>query len=102
MCDVNIATGELERSQADVYLPGYLPIEFTRMYYSGNAEAGFLGRGWRHSFHQRLRRVQGIFQYEDGFGDSVNFEQIAGARQFSNAARGYTLFERDEALVVQD
>src|SRR5439155_19286814 len=102
MCDVNIATGELERSQADLYLPGYLPIEFTRMYYSGNAEAGFLGRGWRHSFNQRLRRVHGGFQFEDGFGDSVKFEGAPGATQLSNAERGYTLSETDGTLVVKD
>jgi RHS repeat-associated protein len=102
MCDVNIATGELERSQADVYLPGYLPIEFTRIYYSGNSSVGFLGPGWRHSFDRRLRRVQGGFQYEDGFGDSVTFEQAPGATQLSNAARGYTLSEGEGTLVLGD
>src|SRR6266851_4954851 len=102
MCDVNIATGELERSRTDVYLTGYLPIEFTRFYYSNSSDAGFLGRGWRHSFNERLRRVDGLVAFEDGFGDSVKFEKVPGTGQLVHGPGGYALAETGGNWVVQD
>jgi hypothetical protein len=78
MCDVNIATGELERSATDLFLPGYILIEFSRLYKSSNSQAGYLGRGWHHHYNERLSILDGSLYHHDGFGSCSKFESHPG------------------------
>src|ERR1041384_149664 len=68
MCDVNIATGQVERQKMDLFFPGQPALEFTRIYDSTYAGSGFLGWGWRHSFNECLRWEDRRVVYDDGFG----------------------------------
>lgn len=102
MCDVNIATGELERSHTDLFLPGYLPIEFTRIYNSRNSDAGFLGRGWRHSLNERLRIVEGVVEYDDGLGTVLKLEPDSTTSQLINQNGNVSLVEDEGQWILHD
>ena len=102
MCDVNIATGELERSHTDLFLPGYLPIEFTRIYNSNNSNTGFLGRGWRHSLNQRLRIVEGVVEYDDGLGNVLKLESGSLTGQLADKNGNVSLVEDQGQWILDD
>ena len=62
---VNVATGEVVLAQADVTLPGVLPLVVERAHRSSWLTGRWFGRSWTSSFDQRLvvmgGRVIGIF-----------------------------------------
>jgi RHS repeat-associated protein len=51
---VNILTGEVSVKQEDFTLPGRIPIEWTRSYFSGDRREGLAGHGWETPADTRL------------------------------------------------
>ena len=102
MCDVNIATGQVERQNVDLFLPGQPPIEFTRIYDSTHTGSSFLGPGWRHSFDERLRWAGGHFLYDDGLGNSGSLVANPESGLLSNEALGVSLVEERAHWILQD
>ena len=57
MFRVNVVSGELCLSVSEVFLPGLMPIDFTRVYKSADAYSGPLGPGWSHRHDLKLARA---------------------------------------------
>ena len=82
---VDVATGDVVLAQADVTLPGLLPLVVERMHRSSWRAGRWFGRSWASTFDQRLQvrggRVIGVFadgrvliwpQPGDGGADGAN------------------------------
>ncbi len=50
MCNVDLATGQLDEVEFDFEIPGPIPIRMIRTYRSTHVTAGDLGPGWGHEF----------------------------------------------------
>ena len=92
MCDVLIATGEVEHQVIDIDLPGYPPFEFWRLYGSFSRIDGPMGARWRHSW-ERYLTVD---------GESVNiYEGLEEKRAYPIQSQNPAfLFDADRVTVV--
>ena len=115
VCDggepVDMATGRMFIDQSDVFLPGTLPLEFTRCFESGYQAGRWMGRRWVCTFDERLeiddegvvhicadRRTQAYPHPEPG----QPVQASAGARRdldVDHSDRAYTLTDRASGLV---
>ena len=115
VCDggepVDMATGRMFIDQTDAFLPGSLPLEFTRCFESGYRAGRWMGRRWVCTFDERLeiddegvvhlgadRRTQAYPHPDPG----TPVRATAGARRdlsVDYGERGYTLTDRASGLV---
>ncbi|MPZ20816.1 MAG: hypothetical protein GEV06_23335 [Luteitalea sp.] len=51
---VDVATGKVFTDAVDLHLPGPLPFDFERVWYSASTYQGPLGHGWHHSYDMAL------------------------------------------------
>jgi YD repeat-containing protein len=79
---VNLANGNVSKSETDFSLPGVMPIHFTRYYNSKDSLMKGFGQAWGHTFDTRvysfgtntyrvLNPDGSIFYYNDTDGDKV-------------------------------
>jgi RHS repeat-associated protein len=78
---VNVWDGSERHTVMDVRMPGYIPIEFTRIYDSSVDYDSAVGYGWAHGYDMR------VFRYPDG---SVMLRRTCGGRRlFVFSGSGY-------------
>ena len=61
MFRVNVVTGELCLSITEVFLPGVMAVDFTRLYRSRVHSRGLFGPGWSHPYQLVLTPFEGQF-----------------------------------------
>ena len=100
MCDVDVVTGELFHFARDFEFPGFLPLDFTRIYKSGLDHEGPLGYGWMHQYerHLILRGNQIVLRVPDGPDLPFDIEASDGSLQ--NKEHRLTLTRYGEAIVI--
>src|ERR1017187_4473971 len=54
MCNVNIVTGEVYHQLSDFFLPGFIPLQFSRTYRSSAGMPGPLGHGWTSNLDAKI------------------------------------------------
>jgi RHS repeat-associated protein len=74
---VDVVTGRVLTDHVDCTLPGPIPFQFERNYYSASTYQGPLGHGWHHSYDQfiAIRGDSIILRAEDG--RDIEFDAIA-------------------------
>jgi RHS repeat-associated protein len=74
---VDVVTGRVLTDHVDFTLPGPIPFQFERHYYSASTYQGPLGHGWHHSYDQyiAIRGDSIILRAEDG--RDIEFDAIA-------------------------
>lgn len=100
MCDVNVITGELVRFEVDLFLPGFIPFEFTRLYKSTRTGGGNLGRGWIQNYDMYLRREQQRVICQDTDGEELVIEVSSNGAGTETATQAITIEERETFLVI--
>jgi RHS repeat-associated protein len=107
---VDVATGKLFTDFVDFVLPGPLPLEFERDWYSCDDYCGPLGRGWHHCLDLALAVVAGGVAVRSTDGRPLAFPVLqAGERHFDRRermtlerdARGYALYDHDADLIYR-
>ncbi len=73
LCNVNLVTGELLEQASDFWLPGWIPLDFSRLYKSFNSARGMLGVGWSHTYDALLRVEKERIVYRDAVGAEQPF-----------------------------
>jgi RHS repeat-associated protein len=107
---VDVASGDVVLSQADVRLPGVLPLVVQRAHRSSYRAGRWFGRSWASTLDQRLEvTAEGVFfaaadgvvlcyPHPDGDGEPV--WPIAGARwPLARDAGGYTVADPQAGVV---
>ena len=101
MCNVNVTTGELIRHEVDVYYPGFIPIEFIRIYRNTSSDAGWLGQGWINNFDISLKwdgeRV--VYHGENARDTILNLVNETG--MFESEDRSVMLYRQSDFLVLE-
>src|SRR5262245_26283234 len=100
MCNVNIATGELLRYEVDLFLPGYIPIEITRLYKSASPAVGILGAGWRVHLVMALRQDGRDLILVDDDAVETRLTLAPGGRHLVSTAGDITIVRDGEGLVL--
>lgn len=107
---VDVATGKLITDFVDFVLPGPLPLEFERDWYSCDDYCGPLGRGWHHCLDLALAVIAGGVAVRSTDGRPLAFPVLqAGGRHFDRRermtlerdARGYALYDHDAELIYR-
>ncbi len=85
---VDVATGKVFTDQVDVELPGPIPFQFERVWYSSSSYDGPLGHGWHHSYDLALLEEDGIVAVRLPDGRGVSFPAPGeGEEHFDRAER---------------
>ena len=72
---VNLSTGNFVYQKTDLTIRGKQPLCFSRFYNAMDMEKGILGRGWRHSFEEKLVLRDREILYIGSDGREESFEQ---------------------------
>lgn len=94
---VDVATGKVFTERRDFELPGPIPLEWTRIWYSSSVYSGPLGAGWHHLYDMALLEdpATGALAVRMSDGRAAAFPILRlGERSFNRQER-YELF-RDE------
>jgi len=77
---INVATGEVEIARDDFFLPGRVPIKWTRRYRSDllGVTNSPLGTGWTTSWFPKLKRMERTWQFVSSQGDQNVFPDPDG------------------------
>ncbi len=68
---IDVASGQLLDTRTDIYIPGTIPLEFTRTYRKG--AFGLIGRDWAGTWARNLRLDGETALYQDEEGRIVTF-----------------------------
>lgn len=88
---VDITTGTTMFFATDFRLPGYLTLEFERVYQSAVTREGPLGYGWSHNLDLRLIIGSEGISFQDEEARLVQFDLIAAGDASYNPQDGLTL-----------
>ncbi len=83
---VDVVTGKVFTEAVDLDLPGSLPFEFERVWYSTSTHRGALGHGWHHSYDMSLVVKNDVIVARLADGRYASFEPPGPRESSWNAA----------------
>ncbi len=98
---VNPVTGEVVLDQTDFFLPGRLPLSWTRHYSSRNDHESLLGPGWQSPADARLETdVHGLVTFYDGTPRAAVFESLPAKEPVMEPVHGARLEATEDTYRV--
>jgi len=95
---VIIATGEKTLTESDFYLPGTIPLDWTRRYRSGSTRDSWFGQGWSVPLAVELSLSSSELTYFDEGGRGVCLPAIAVGTEHFEAYEQFTLRRPDNDI----
>jgi YD repeat-containing protein len=92
---IDVATGKVFSDFIDLALPGPLPLELERVWYSTSAYVGPLGRGWHHGYDAALFVTPALSLLRTPDGRAIAFPPLEPGEAYWDQTERLTLV-RDE------
>lgn len=99
---VDVATGKVFTDRVDFELPGAIPFEWERTWYSTSTYAGPLGHGWHHTYDQTLYFEDGVVLYQTADGRHIGFPPLKQGQEHYERAEKLTLFRDAAGYAIRD
>lgn len=78
---VDVATGKVFTDHVDLRLPGPIPFELERVWYSTSTYRGPFGHGWHHSYDAALHVTDEVVLYRAPDGRAIAFPPVAAGEE---------------------
>ena len=99
---IDVATGKMFTATVDLELPGPLPFEFERVWYSTSTYAGPLGHGWHHGYDDALYVTGDVVLYRTPDGRLVELPSLYPDTEYFDRQERLTLFRDESGYRVRD
>lgn len=97
---VDVATGKMFTDHIDFSLPGPLPLEWERTWYSTSVYDGPLGHGWHHSYDVKLCEMDNAVAVRLADGRAVAFPALDINETCFDRQERMTLFRDEEGYAL--
>lgn len=98
---VDIATGKVFTDRIDFELPGPIPFQFERTWFSTSTYRGPLGHGWHHSYDQKLLLDDGVVLYQTADGRYLSFPHLEPGTEHFDRKEKLTFFRDDHGYALR-
>jgi RHS repeat-associated protein len=98
---VDVASGMVMTSSVDFKLPGPIPFQLERTYYSRSDYDGPLGFGWRHTYDQSIVLEKKRIVLRAGDGRDVYFRPVKEGETTRNRSERMNLTWRGNSFLVE-
>jgi YD repeat-containing protein len=98
---VDVATGKVFTDRVDLTLPGPIPFELERVWYSTSSYEGPLGHGWHHSYDAALYVHDDVILHRAQDGRSIAFPPLQAAEEHFLPSERITLIREQAGYAIR-
>jgi RHS repeat-associated protein len=89
---VDVATGKVFTDRVDFELPGPIPLQFERTWFSTSTYRGPLGYGWHHRYDQALYLEEDVILYQTADGRHIGLPRLKQGAEYFDWREQFTFF----------